>query len=106
MILSIDSRNDKVKITSVMRDSFVPIGDSYGKINSAYSKGGPTLAVRTLNTIFGLDIRDYATVNFFGMEDIIDAVLDFVCSETAAGRPIEYKKDDRIIVKDLKERRK
>lgn len=74
MILSIDSRNDKVKITSVMRDSFVPIGDSYGKINSAYSKGGPTLAVRTLNTIFGLDIRDYATVNFFGMEDIIDAV--------------------------------
>lgn len=74
MILSIDSRNDKVKITSVMRDSFVPIGDSYGKINSAYSQGGPTLAVRTLNTIFGLDIRDYATVNFFGMEDIIDAV--------------------------------
>lgn len=74
MILSIDSRNDKVKITSVMRDSFVPIKDSYGKINSAYSQGGPTLAVKTLNTIFGLDIRDYATVNFFGMEDIIDAV--------------------------------
>lgn len=74
MILSINANDSKVKIISVMRDSFVPIGDGYGKINSAYSKGGPTLAVKTLNTIFGLDIRDYATVNFFGMEDIIDAV--------------------------------
>ncbi len=74
MILSIDTVSKKVKVISVMRDSFVPIGDSYGKINSAYSKGGPTLAVKTLNKVFGLDIKHYATVNFFGMADIIDAV--------------------------------
>ena len=74
MILSINANDNKVKIISVMRDSFVPVGDGHGKINSAYSKGGPTLAIKTLNTVFGLDIRDYATVNFFGMEDIIDAV--------------------------------
>ncbi len=74
MILSIDTVSKKVKVISVMRDSFVPIGDSYGKINSAYSKGGPTLAVKTLNKVFGLDIKHYATVNFFGMSDIIDAV--------------------------------
>lgn len=74
MILSIDTVSKKVKVISVMRDSFVPIGDSYGKINSAYSKGGPALAVKTLNKVFGLDIKHYATVNFFGMADIIDAV--------------------------------
>lgn len=74
MILSVDTISKKIKVISVMRDSFVPIGDSYGKINSAYSKGGPTLAVKTLNKIFGLDIKHYATVNFFGMADIIDAV--------------------------------
>ncbi len=74
MILSIDTVSKKIKVVSVMRDSFVPIGDSYGKINSAYSKGGPTLAVKTLNKVFGLDIKHYATVNFFGMADIIDAV--------------------------------
>lgn len=74
MILSIDTISKKIKVISVMRDSFLPIGDSYGKINSAYSKGGPALAVKTLNKVFGLDIKHYATVNFFGMSDIVEAV--------------------------------
>ena len=38
-------------------------------------------------------------------EDIIDAVLEHVYAETAAGRPIEYKADGRVIIKDMKERR-
>ena len=78
MILSLNSETKKVKVISVMRDSLVPITYNgktvYGKINSAYSKGGPELAIKTLNTIFGLDISEYATVNFYGMADIIDAV--------------------------------
>lgn len=78
MILSLNTETKKVKIISVMRDSLVPITyngkTTYAKINSAYSKGGPELAIKTLNTIFGLDISEYATVNFYGMSDIIDAV--------------------------------
>ena len=78
MILSLNAETKKVKVISVMRDSLVPITyngkTTYGKINSAYSKGGPELAIKTLNTIFGLDISEYATVNFYGMADIIDAV--------------------------------
>jgi len=78
MILSLNTITKKVKIISVMRDSFVPMTydgkTTYGKINSAYAKGGPELAIKTINTIFGLDISEYATVNFFGMVDIIDAL--------------------------------
>ena len=78
MILSVNKKENTIKLVSIMRDSLVPIekqsGTTYGKINSAYAFGGPTLAVKTLNTLFGLDIRDYATVNFYGMADIIDAV--------------------------------
>lgn len=77
MILSLNTETKKVKIISVMRDSLVPITyngkTTYGKINSAYKKG-PEVAIKTLNTIFGLDISEYATVNFYGMSDIIDAV--------------------------------
>lgn len=77
MILSLNTKTKKVKIISVMRDTFVPMeyeGKSYyGKINSAYTKG-PEHAIKTLNQAFDLDIREYATVNFFGMTDIIDAV--------------------------------
>lgn len=78
IILSINENTKQVKLISVMRDSFVPITHNgstrYSKINSAYSRGGPELAIKTLNTIFGLDISEYATVNFSGMADIIDAV--------------------------------
>ena len=78
MIMSLNTETKKVKIMSVMRDTLVPITyngkTTYGKINSAYRKGGPELAIKTLNTIFGLDISEYATVNFYGMADIIDAV--------------------------------
>ena len=79
MILSVDKLNNDIKLVSIMRDSFVPIEGKngktrYGKINSAYSTGGPQLAVKTLNQLFSLDIANYATVNFYGMSDIIEAV--------------------------------
>jgi LCP family protein required for cell wall assembly len=78
MILSLDKDAKKVRIVSIMRDTFVPMDNKgksgYGKINSAYAKGGPELAIKTINKIFGLDISEYATVNFYGMADIIEAV--------------------------------
>ena len=78
MILSVNTGTKEIKLISVMRDSFVPIQSGkkikYNKINSAYASGGPELAIKTLNTVFGLDISEYATVNFFGMADIIDSV--------------------------------
>ncbi len=82
MILSLNTKTKKVKIFSVMRDTLVPMeydGKTvYGKINSAYAKGtdrkNPELAIKTLNQAFDLDISEYATVNFYGMTDIIDAV--------------------------------
>lgn len=47
--------------------------------------------------------KDALSVTLFENEDIIDAVLEFVYAETAAGRPIEYKTDGRVIIKDMKE---
>lgn len=80
MVLSINTETNAVKIVSIMRDSLVEIDDGektyYNKINSAYgsASGGPELAIKTLNHNFGLDISEYATVNFYGMAEIIDAV--------------------------------
>ena len=75
MIVSLDEVHNKVKITSVMRDTLVNMGEhGYRKINAAYSKGGPELALKTLNQSFDLNIRHYATVNFAGMIDIVDAI--------------------------------
>lgn len=77
MIMSLNTKTKKVKIISVMRDTLVPMEYEgkkyYGKINSAYVKG-PEHAIKTLNQAFDLDISEYATVNFYGMTDIINAV--------------------------------
>ncbi len=78
MVLSIDTEAKTVKIVSIVRDTLVPIeykgSIKYRKINTAYAWGGPELAIKTLNQNFGLDISEYATVNFNGMAEIIDAV--------------------------------
>lgn len=78
MILSLNTELKTVKIMSVMRDTIVPVISEdgkrrYGKINSAYARN-PETAIRTLNSAFDLDISEYATVNFYGMSEIIDAV--------------------------------
>ena len=82
MILTVDNKHRKLKLTSILRDSLVRVeGDSLSgdyldwdtKITHAYGFGGPELALRTINQNFGLDIEDYATINFTNMAKIVDA---------------------------------
>ena len=50
--------------------------------------------------------RDAVSVKVYEDVQIIDAVLEHVAAETAAGRPIEYKTDGRVTVKDYKKKMK
>jgi len=75
MILSIDTKNKKIKMSSIMRDTYVTIkGHGQTKINHAYAYGKAPLAIRTLNENFDLNIRDYVTVDFFNLEKIINSI--------------------------------
>lgn len=75
MILTLDKKHKKIKISSIMRDSYVNIdGHGMTKINHAYAYGGPALAIKTLNKNFDLNIKDYVTVDFIGFEKIIDSI--------------------------------
>lgn len=75
LILTIDKINNELKLSSIMRDSYVSIpGYGNDKITHAYAFGGPQLAIKTLNQNFNLDIEDFATVNFESFPKIIDAL--------------------------------
>ncbi|MFV3011497.1 LCP family protein [Clostridium botulinum] len=75
MILSLDKKHKKVKLSSIMRDSYVDIeGHGKTKLNHAYAYGGPELAIKTINSNFKLNIRDFVAVDFYGLENIIDTV--------------------------------
>lgn len=76
IIVTIDEKNKEIRLSAVQRDTYVKIeGHGKTKINHAFSYGGPTLAVKTLNQTFGLDIQDYVVINFTNMEKVID-ILD------------------------------
>ena len=73
MIATIDTVHKKLKLTSIMRDSYVAIdGHGNDKLNHAYAFGGPQLAIKTLNENFDLNIEDFASVNFETLPKIID----------------------------------
>ena len=94
MVLSVDKVHKKVKLSSIMRDTYVDVYDhGMTKINHAYAYGGPELAIRTLNENFNLNIRDYAFVDFYSFEELVDAVggIDMDIKE------IEIKEINRCI---------
>jgi transcriptional regulator, lytR family len=76
MVLTVDRKRNKMKATSLLRDSLVTIQGRADKekLAHAYAYGGPQLAIRTINENFGLNIRDYVTVDFDSMAKIVDAV--------------------------------
>ena len=75
MVLTVDEKHKKIKMSSIMRDTYVHIKDhGMTKINHAYAYGGPELAIRTLNDNFNLDIKNFVTVDFFNLESIIDSL--------------------------------
>ncbi len=75
ILLSIDNRHKKLKLTSFMRDSFVSIpGHGKAKLNSAYSFGGPELAINTIERNFGVDVDRYVVLYFDTFPKVIDAL--------------------------------
>ncbi len=79
IILSIDRRHNKIKLTSLARDSLVPIegygtSDGRSKLTHAWFKGKAQLAVKTINQNFQMNITNYAYVNFYEFSEIIDFI--------------------------------
>ncbi len=75
MILTVDNTRGKLKLTSLMRDSRVPIpGHGETKLCHAYTYGGAELAIRTINRDFGTNITDYVAVDFAQLKILVDLV--------------------------------
>ena len=97
IIATLDNKKGEIRLSAIQRDTYVTI-EGYGKdkINHAYAFGGAPLAVKTLNQTFGLDITDYAVINFSNLEKVIDALggIEMEVTET-------YRKQANIHIKEL-----
>lgn len=85
IILTIDRVHNKIKLTSIARDSLVKIeGHGQSKITHAWAYGKAKLAVKTINQNFGMNITDYAYVNFYEFAKLVDLVGGVMIDVTPA----------------------
>ena len=76
IIVSINAVAGKVKLTSLMRDTWIPVpgSNSHRKLTELCAVGGPELTIRAINESFGMNISDYAMIGMQGIADIIDLI--------------------------------
>ncbi|MFA6941313.1 MAG: LCP family protein [Clostridiaceae bacterium] len=79
IILTIDKKHKKIKMTSILRDTIMTMtghgtmeGLNQDRMGHAYAYGGAPLAIKTVNENFNLNIKNYVKVDFFGLIKIID----------------------------------
>ena len=92
ILLSIDNRHEKIKMTSFLRDTYISIPDHWAsKLNAAYSLGGPELSIATIESNYGIKIDRYAVVNFETFKDIVDIL---------GGVEVEVTQDEIYYIND------
>jgi len=76
MVLTVNDNTGSIKMTTIARDSFVYIPEHTNpqKINAAMSIGGPLLLSQVISETLRIPLEGYAYINFYHMEQLIDAV--------------------------------
>ncbi|MBE6733737.1 MAG: hypothetical protein E7563_00125 [Ruminococcaceae bacterium] len=102
ILLSIDNRHQKIKMTSFLRDTYISIpGVCSHKLNYAYAVGSAALSIQTIESNFGVQIDRYATVNFSTFKEIVDIMggvelyvtgeeIDYINAQIAHNGQSEY----------------
>jgi len=102
ILMSINKKNNKIQMTSFMRDMYTEI-EGYGseKLNAAYSYGGSELLVNTIEDSFHVRIDGCVTVNFSAVAYIVDAIggveINISDSEAEAINTILYSEVNEIM---------
>lgn len=74
IVISINPYKHRLVMTSILRDSYVNIpGYGQNRINEAYSRGGASLLIQTIEENYKLGIDYYVQVDFFNFVEVIDA---------------------------------
>lgn len=74
-IFVIRAGDGQVRALSIPRDTLVDMGEfGEGKVNSAFTYGGPELAKKTVSELLGLPVEHYVKVNLNGFRTMVDLI--------------------------------
>lgn len=94
MVVRIGPDRRQAAVVSVPRDSWVDIpGRGPGKINEAYSFGGPALLVGTIENLTKIRVDHFAVIDFAGFREIVDAVggIDVAISAATSNDGVDFR---------------
>lgn len=75
MIATLDGKNKRLKVTSLMRDLYVDIpGHGQDRLNAAYSYGGVDLLYSTLAQNFNIKLDGYILVDFKAFKSVVNTI--------------------------------
>lgn len=75
ILVSINQNTKKIILTSLLRDCYVYIpGHGSAKLNAAYSYGGISLLLQTIEYNFNIPIKNYASVDFETFKDVVETI--------------------------------
>jgi polyisoprenyl-teichoic acid--peptidoglycan teichoic acid transferase len=76
MIVTLNKKENSVKLLSIPRDSYVKIPGKINKtrINAAHAIGGTDLAIETVQNLLDIPIDFYVKMNFNAFLDVVDAI--------------------------------
>lgn len=74
ILARVDPTQKQVTLISVPRDTKFTYKGSTVKINSVFSYGGSDDMVEAVNELCGVEISEYAEINFDGLKALVDAV--------------------------------
>ena len=94
MIMQISGDNKDVSVMSIPRDSWVSIpGHGEGKINAAYSYGGPSLTIQTVEQLTGIHIDHVIVADFESFTNLTDEIggvtINLKTPQTLAGTELD-----------------
>ena len=76
LLISVDSANNCIKLTSFLRDSwvYIPCIDKSAKLNASCQHGGYSAVVDTIEYNFGIDIDGYVVTDFELFTVMVDSI--------------------------------
>ena len=88
IILSVNLETNEVKMTSLMRDTWIPVPGSsrHRKLTELCAVDGPEMTVRAINESFNMNISKYALISMAGVAEVIDLVGGIEIDVTEAER--------------------
>lgn len=93
MLVTVNKKNHEILLTSIPRDYYVQLHDTYGYKDKLTHAGiyGVNMSVQTIQDFMGIDINYYVRVNFSTLEAVVNSIGGVDVYSDITFRPLHHK---------------